>query len=763
MAVSSPMLPRSMEPFQTSGSAAVRTWSSGHRGWVERSFSVVILVGGLGSLVMAWRQLNLLDPWWLVTIGGGIAATSLLAPLYAWSTRGIRVPFTVLAVLVLVGVWTWPAAWRGADEPAMPFLWLMMCGMTLAVSLAWGNLAAILTNVAAAAGYVVALLSPAGGAAVPVVALQEVVWVTVLPLALLALSRYTRQLAAELDGWIDVSRRAEDDAALRAALTNERAHLDAVIHDEVMTTLVAAGRAVPGHDLHLAEQARSALASLDAESGEDAAAESFAPGTIAGLIADVLEAACPTATFEADVDPLVPSLPRAVVSCLVRAVREAAYNAERHAQAEQVAVRLRIGDDDGTVRIDVEVADDGRGFDVAAVSSRRLGLLVSVRSNMEALGGVATVRSAPGEGTTVSLHWSGAAFVQPPTPGSTPRDVATFDRLNLRPLAWVVLAGMSIPIMVGVLEVFVTSRPWDMLGLVVLIAATGWLPLGAPWRPFGRIATPLSNVRVALTMVACVAIAVAGIRVLVLVGWSVQPVWWAHAITYAGMLLRVRGRRVWGWVAAVLSSLSMLVAVLLAGGDPWLLGPTLVLPLTWLIGVEMAMSWLGRVRRSTSRARLAAEQASHESAASFGKLVLREVWLADLRALVDPLLLRIADPSVELTEAEREQCLLLEGQLRDDIKSANLVAPSVSAQISEARRRGVEVVLIDNRGSMLPLHVRRVGLRYLEDVVRSANDGRIVARTAPQGYDEALTIVRVDKSGTTTLVKIGNDGTIRTM
>ena len=49
------------------------------------------------------------------------------------------------------------------------------------------------------------------------------------------------------------------------------------------------------------------------------------------------------------------------------------------------------------------VRDRGRGFDPAAVPGDRKGLAESIRARVARHGGSVTVRSAPGEGTEVSL------------------------------------------------------------------------------------------------------------------------------------------------------------------------------------------------------------------------------------------------------------------------------------------------------------------------------------------------------------------------
>ncbi|MEU4776617.1 ATP-binding protein [Micromonospora sp. NPDC023633] len=99
--------------------------------------------------------------------------------------------------------------------------------------------------------------------------------------------------------------------------------------------------------------------------------------------------------------------PCAVPAPVAEALAESAYaalsNVARHAPGATAALRLaRV---DGTVV--VEVADDGPGFDPAAVPAHRYGLRESVRGRTSAVGGRAEIDSQPGAGTRIRLEWSG--------------------------------------------------------------------------------------------------------------------------------------------------------------------------------------------------------------------------------------------------------------------------------------------------------------------------------------------------------------------
>jgi signal transduction histidine kinase len=53
--------------------------------------------------------------------------------------------------------------------------------------------------------------------------------------------------------------------------------------------------------------------------------------------------------------------------------------------------------------VEVNVKDRGRGFDPQRIEPDRHGVRESIVARVEAVGGRATVRSAPGEGTEVRL------------------------------------------------------------------------------------------------------------------------------------------------------------------------------------------------------------------------------------------------------------------------------------------------------------------------------------------------------------------------
>ena len=93
-------------------------------------------------------------------------------------------------------------------------------------------------------------------------------------------------------------------------------------------------------------------------------------------------------------------LPLDVEEGLYRIAQEALNNVLRHAHAHHVLVSLQQID----LAVVLEVADDGVGFDPAAVQERRGFGLQGMEERAARLGGKLTVQSRPGTGTTIKVE-----------------------------------------------------------------------------------------------------------------------------------------------------------------------------------------------------------------------------------------------------------------------------------------------------------------------------------------------------------------------
>jgi signal transduction histidine kinase len=100
------------------------------------------------------------------------------------------------------------------------------------------------------------------------------------------------------------------------------------------------------------------------------------------------------AAIDAEADP---GLSSEAANQLLHLVREALSNASRHASAARIAIALRHSGD----RAEIEVADDGVGFDPAHARSTDHRGLVNMRARADAAGAQLLVESRPGGGTRI--------------------------------------------------------------------------------------------------------------------------------------------------------------------------------------------------------------------------------------------------------------------------------------------------------------------------------------------------------------------------
>jgi signal transduction histidine kinase len=203
--------------------------------------------------------------------------------------------------------------------------------------------------------------------------------------------------------------------AEQLAVMEERERLARDLHDSVtqslysLTLFAEAGRrSIRTGDL---ERAESFLARL-ADTAQDALKEmrllvyelrppALEREGLVGAIQQRLGAVERRAGVKAHllVDDMV-RLPASVEEELYRIAQEALNNALKHATATSVTVRIRIVNE----HVELEIVDDGIGFDPATTGNGGGMGLANMRERVEKLGGTFQVASALGQGTTVSVN-----------------------------------------------------------------------------------------------------------------------------------------------------------------------------------------------------------------------------------------------------------------------------------------------------------------------------------------------------------------------
>jgi signal transduction histidine kinase len=200
--------------------------------------------------------------------------------------------------------------------------------------------------------------------------------------------------------WLRIARDLVLERQARAR-AEERTDMAARVHDSVLQTLALIQRRAedPQAVVQLARAQERELRSwlFEGRAPGDADASSFAEGV--RQIQREVEArhGVPVEVVTVGDCPL-----DARLSALLGAAREATVNAAKWSGAAVISVYAEVEPD----KVSVAVRDRGKGFDPAAVPGDRKGVAESIRGRMNRHGGAATVQSAPGEGTKVTLEMS---------------------------------------------------------------------------------------------------------------------------------------------------------------------------------------------------------------------------------------------------------------------------------------------------------------------------------------------------------------------
>lgn len=364
-------------------------------GWGLALCGVVIVIAASARVRVTSAQF---EPWWWTLAFGAVgillvlAATGRILPL-PW-LRALWISAVMATAIAQATVF---AGYAGADPDALrPWVWalepIMMCFV------------ALLARLPVAVGYIV--LSPLLPVLSGVVFLGRIPHEVMLqaPVHLgngafvaimygIRAGLIERERVAARNGRISERRRQARSVA-------ERQHVLArIVHDEVLSTLIAATR-LPGEPVpELRVAARTALQALErAAAGPEVSAEVVVHDA-AERLAEAARRCAPHAQVR--ISAASGALPGAVLDATVAAMMEALRNSVVHAPGSRLRVRGRLE----PALLHLTIADDGPGFDEKAIPEERLGVRESILGRMRALpGGTAAVR-ADTAGTVVDLEW----------------------------------------------------------------------------------------------------------------------------------------------------------------------------------------------------------------------------------------------------------------------------------------------------------------------------------------------------------------------
>lgn len=236
-----------------------------------------------------------------------------------------------------------------------------------------------------------------------------------------------------------------------------------------------------------------------------------------------------------------------------------------------------------------------------------------------------------------------------------------------------------------------------------------------------------------------------------------RAVWHLGANTWLLFFLSLRNRAWMAWLG--MAALSAITAV---WGAATGLGAAVGLTMLQShMGILLVGTLFAMILRSTSvRINVFNERSVRsavDAAATDTARQVRRARVAELAEVAVPLLQKIAQ-GAPLSANDRMDFAIAEAQLRDSVRARSLAVPAVEIAASAARRRGIGVTLLDDRGQGIDdgETLDRI-VTAVVDVLDATQSGHVTVRLQPAGREAAVTIVTTHEDEAVRLT-LGHDG-----
>ena len=565
---------------------------------------------------------------------------------------------------------------------------------------------------------------------------EEVMFYTSFALTDIGLLTWLLRQAQALD---------EADARRRALLI--RLHTDAsrarvrrradnFIHDRILSVL----KVIPTESTETAQLragAREALADLDTAAAEPDESSARSSELLAALTRRLRAIGGDDVVISDSITKDL-NLPQETAQALIDAAAEALRNSLTHAAGPDRGPIMRTAalrsDADG---VTITVSDDGRGFDPEHTGTSRYGVSGSIIARMRDAQGQARIDSSPGAGTTVTLSWNPRTTTA--TTGASPLSLASC--LETPRARAIVVCVFVLYTLVTLLEMRVDSYR-RLAPVIAGLLAIGLAALALLKRwPAHRMPARAAALVAAIT---------GGANVLVLfqidsAGWPGYTSWCIGAGTTlcCGLIARERPRQAWAGLILIIVVIG--VWTLSTGHNPaniFALGSgqfsTLLI---WYLTARISIDITARTAASEAAgAEIAAQRRAHRES----EALMRQAMVS-VRRRVEPLLTAIAD-GAPITAGMRARARMLEAELRDERRAPFFTGTRVIESARAARTRGIDVILLDDRGTGNGLTddaqktIINQAIRALDD----ARKGQVVIRLLPPRQRPGLLSIVTD-------------------
>ncbi len=287
------------------------------------------------------------------------------------------------------------------------------------------------------------------------------------------------------------------------------------------------------------------------------------------------------------------------------------------------------------------------------------------------------------------------------------------------------------------------------MGLFTLATVISLLPYGPKRMPMWMAAFNLA-------IVIAISLLVANELDFARPGGNGYASWYVAA---AGVLLTItstRGRHTFAWLG--IGFLVVHTVSIGPAGPAGLLSLGIVGSASWVAVSHVMSTALTKASKDAQRFALAEREATDWQAAQEAHVYERQFRLGQTSAMSLAMLRTIQEAEGNLTDEQRQECVYLEGAIRDEIRGRKLLNDAVRDEVMNARRRGATVNLLDEGGidDLSDDELERV-LNRLALAIHDTEADKIIARTVPEGSDVAVTVVGLRSADDGQAVALGQE------
>lgn len=274
-------------------------------------------------------------------------------------------------------------------------------------------------------------------------------------------------------------------------------------------------------------------------------------------------------------------------------------------------------------------------------------------------------------------------------------------------------------IILGAYSLNAVARPVPVIAAMVVYAVATALSLTIPSR---RMPLWLAALNCGAVVVVCL-----------LVSTQLDPgggngfaTWYVAAVGTLLTITATRGRYGFAWAGSAF----LVVHTVAWAGWPSIVSIGVVGSVAWVAIAQMIGRGMAKASRDARRFALAEQEAADWQALQEAHVHERQFRLGQTSSMALAMLRVIEESGGELTDAQKQECLLLESGIRDEIRGRVLLNDAVRREVMAARRRGAVVTLLDEGGldDLTQSRLDRV-LDRVADAVHSSKGDRIIVRT----------------------------------